>query len=160
MPSLPYSNRVAHQFLPFGGGIAAGAITALKHHPFMNFFQRRKLFKKANFLDLRPVRLLGHQLRDDGKISLLMPRFKNRVNSALFQPNSKGQFINIKLDRFGGHTWLLIDGESNVAQICSGLNEQFPEELQPLDETEVRVTNFLAMLYQERYITFREIQDK
>jgi hypothetical protein len=126
----------------------------------MNYFQRRKILKKSNFLDLRPVRVLGHELRDDGGITLLMPRFKNRVNAALFQPNSKGHFIFIKLDRFGGHTWLLIDGQATVAQICSKLKEQFPEELQPVEETEVRVTNFLSLLYQERYITFREIQDK
>ena len=126
----------------------------------MNFFQRRKFFKKANFLDLRPVRVLGHEKREDGGISLLMPRFKSRVNSALFQLNSKDKFIYIKLDRFGGHTWLLIDGYATVSQICAKLKEQFPEELQPVEETEVRVTNFLSLLYQERYITFREIQDK
>ena len=126
----------------------------------MNFFKRRRLFKKVNFLDIRPVRVLGHELRDDGGISLLMPRFKNRINAALFQPNSKGHFIFIKLDRFGGHTWLLIDGDATVAQICSKLKERFPEELQPIEETETRVTNFLSLLYQERYITFREIQDE
>jgi hypothetical protein len=98
-------------------------------------------------------------LRADGGITLLMPRFRSKVNSTLFQPGSKEKFIFIKLDRFGGHTWLLIDGQANVAQICSKLKEQFPEELQPLEETEARVTNFLSRLYQERYITFREIQE-
>jgi hypothetical protein len=126
----------------------------------MNFFQRRRIFKKANFLDLRPVRVLGHELRKDGGITLLMPRFKNKINSALFQPNSKEKFIFIKLDRFGGHTWLLIDGYDTVAEICLKLKDRFPEELHPVEETEERVTQFLSMLYQQRYITFREIQDK
>jgi len=125
----------------------------------MNFFKRRRIFKQANFLDLTPVRVLGHETRDDGGITLLMPRFKNRINSALFQPNSKGKTIFIKLDRFGGHTWLLIDGNSTVAEICDRLKMQFPEELHPLEETEDRVTKFLSLLYQQRYITFREIQD-
>ena len=65
----------------------------------MNYFQRRRIFKQANFLDLRPVRVLGHEVREDGGITMLMPRFKNKVNSALFQPNSKGKFITIRLDR-------------------------------------------------------------
>ena len=125
----------------------------------MNFFKRRRVLSKANFLDLTPLRVLGHTTREDGGITLLMPRFKNRINAALFQPNSKGKFISIKLDRFGGHTWLLIDGQCTVAKICSNLIEQFPEELQPVEETEERVTNFLSLLYQERYITFHEIQD-
>jgi hypothetical protein len=123
----------------------------------MNFFKRRKILKQANFLDLRPVRVLGHEVRDDGGITLLMPRFKNRINATLFQPTSKDTFILIKLDRFGGHTWLLIDGHATVAEICTKLKEQFPEELNPLDETEARVTKFLSLLYQQRYITFREI---
>ncbi|MDP1622086.1 MAG: PqqD family peptide modification chaperone [Bacteroidales bacterium] len=126
----------------------------------MNFFRRRQIFKKSNFLDLTPIRVLGHELRDDGGVTLLMPRFNNRINAALFQPNSKEKFIFIKLDRFGGHTWLLIDGYSNVAQICLKLKEQFPDELQPVEELEERVTKFLSMLYQQRYITFSEIQDK
>jgi hypothetical protein len=126
----------------------------------MNYFKRRQILKKSNFLDLTPVRVLGHEFRDDGGITLLMPRFKNKVNSTLFQPASKEKFIFIKLDRFGGHTWLLIDGLANVAQICSKLKEQFPEELQPLEEAEARVTGFLSRLYQERYITFREIQEE
>ncbi len=123
----------------------------------MNFFQRRKIFKQANFLDLRPTRVLGHEFRDDGGINLLMPRFKNRINSALFQPPSKEKTIFIKLDRFGGHTWLLIDGVSTVAQICDKLKKQFPEELTPVEETEHRVTQFLSLLYQQRYISFVEI---
>jgi hypothetical protein len=126
----------------------------------MNFFKRRRILQKANFLDLRPVRKLDHELRDDGGINLLMPRFKNQLNAALFQPNRKGKFISIKLDRFGGHTWLQIDGQINVAQICSRLKEQFSEELTPVDETEERVTKFLTLLYDQRYITFREIQEE
>jgi hypothetical protein len=126
----------------------------------MNFFQRRKILKKANFLDLRPVRVLSHEVRDDGAINLLMPRFKNRINSALFQPNSRGKIIIIKLDRFGSHTWLLIDGYSTVAEISQKLKEQFTEELKPIEETEERVTKFLSLLYQQRYITFLEIQDQ
>jgi hypothetical protein len=125
----------------------------------MNFFKRRRILKKVNFLDLRPVRILRHEVRDDGGINLLMPRFKNRINSTLFQPSSKEKIIPIKLDRFGGHTWLLIDGETNIEQICIKLKARFPDELQPVEETEVRVTDFIALLYRERYITFREIQD-
>ena len=126
----------------------------------MNFFKRRKILKKINFLDVRPVRLLSHEVREDGGITLLMPRFKNRFNATLFQPASKDKFIFIKLDRFGSHSWLLIDGDSTVTQICTKLREQFPEELKPIEETEDRVTKFISLLYQQRYITFLEIQDQ
>jgi len=123
----------------------------------MNTFQRRKFLKRTNFLDLTPVRVLGHECRGDGKITLLMPRFKNRYWSRMFQPRSKGEFIRIKLDEFGSPTWLQIDGNSTVSGICNRLKEQFPEALQPLEEVEQRITKFLSMLYLQRYITFREI---
>ncbi|MDD4603793.1 MAG: PqqD family peptide modification chaperone [Bacteroidales bacterium] len=123
----------------------------------MNFFQRRKILKKANFLDLHPVRVLQHEVRDDGEINLLMPRFKNRLSASLFQPPKKSHFIQIKLDHFGSQTWILIDGVSSVTDICNALRQQFPDEMKPLEETEERVTKFLSLLYQERYISFLEI---
>jgi hypothetical protein len=125
----------------------------------MNFFQRRKILKRSNFLDLTPVRVLTHEIRPDGLVVLLMPRFKNRVSATLFQPPSKEKHIRIKLDRFGSQTWLLINGQSTVGQISEVLNEKYPEELQPPEETGMRVSKFLSLLYQQRYITFHEIQD-
>ena len=125
----------------------------------MNFFQRRRILKQVNFLDLRPVRVIEHEVREEGLVNVLLPRFKNRVASALFQPGRKDPVIRIKLDRFGGQTWLLIDGVSKVSQICEKLAEAFPEELTVAEENIDRVTKFLSLLYRERYITFREIQD-
>jgi len=125
----------------------------------MNFFQRRKILKKVNFLDLRPVRLMEHEVREDGGITILLPRFKNRVSSSLFQPRSKDRLIYIRLDRFGSRTWLLIDGQSTVSAISGKLLGQSPGELANREETDERVTKFLSLLYQERYITFREIED-
>jgi hypothetical protein len=124
----------------------------------MNFFQRRKILKRSNFLDLTPVRLMEHEFREEGKITLLMPRFKNKYWSRMLQARSKGEFIHIKLDESGSDTWMLLDGKSSVHAICEKLKEQFPEKLIPLDDTEIRVTRFLTFLYHQRYITFIEIQ--
>ena len=124
----------------------------------MNFFQRRKILKHANYLDLHPVRVLDHEVREDGNLNLLMPRFKKRITSALFQPRSKESYIPIKLDRFGSATWLLIDSQKDVGEISSLLNRQFSEELTTPEETDDRVTKFLTFLYHQRYITFTEIQ--
>ncbi len=124
----------------------------------MNFFKRRKILKKSNFLDLHPVRALSHQLREDGKVTLLMPRFKNKINATLFQPPSKDRYIYINLDRFGSLAWLHIDGEKTVSEISKQLMDQFPDALSSPDETDERVTKFLSLLYQQRYVTFREIQ--
>jgi hypothetical protein len=126
----------------------------------MNFFRRRKILKRMNSLDLTPVRLMEHTVRDDGNVSILLPRFQNRFSSALFQPSRKARLIPIRLDMTGSAIWLLIDGQRIVGEICRIMQEQHPEKMQPPSETEKRITEFLALLYRERYITFREISDK
>jgi hypothetical protein len=103
--------------------------------------------------------LLAHSIREDGNLSILMPRFKNRISARIFQPGRKKPEIPIKLDRFGSATWLLIDSVTNVEIICRKLEEMYPESLLSREETEERVTRFLSMLYQQRYITFTEISD-
>lgn len=126
----------------------------------MNFWQKRKILKTSNFLDLRPVKRLDHRDRDDGCVDLLMPRFRKQWQAKMLQPRGKERFIHIKLDRFGSLVWRLIDGTTPAGEIGEKLNEAFPAEMQPPGETPVRVTKFLALLYQQRYITFREILDE
>jgi hypothetical protein len=126
----------------------------------MNFFQRSRLLKKVNSLDLTPLRLLDHTDEEGARVSLLMPRFHATIWKPLFQHRTRRKFIPIKLDEFGSATWLLMDGSTKVSGIAAKLREQFPEKLQPGDDTETRVANFIFMLYNQRYITFREIQNQ
>jgi methionine synthase II (cobalamin-independent) len=51
----------------------------------------------------------------------------------------------------------LIDGHKKVAEICLEVQESKTDKLQPPDETEKRITEFLSLLYREKYISFREI---
>ena len=46
----------------------------------------------------------------------------------------------------------------STGEICNNLKQTFPDKLQPIEETEERVGKFLSMLYQQRFISFREIQ--
>ncbi len=124
----------------------------------MNFFQRRRLLKKVNSLDLTPLRLLDHTAGEGAKVSVLLPRFQGTPWKPLFQRRIKRKFIPINLDEFGSATWLLIDGRSTVAQICNGLRAQFPEQLKEGDDTEARVSKFIFVLYDQRYITFKEFE--
>ena len=126
----------------------------------MNFFQRRKILKNVNYLDLTPVRLMEDCLTDNGRIDILLPRFKRKIWREVSRNSKKGEYIRIHLDELGSAIWLLIDGQKKVMTICNELNKIKAEKLQPFEETEKRVTQFLSMLYQERYISFREILPK
>ena len=123
----------------------------------MNFFQRRKILKKANYLHLRPVRRSGHEVREDGTVDILMPRFNNKFWSEVYRRSRKGEFIRIHLDSVGSALWLLIDGEADVEKISAGLDAKFPGRFPNPEDAEKKVTQFFTLLYHQDYITFREI---
>jgi hypothetical protein len=126
----------------------------------LNFFQRRKILKKANYLDLTPLRMMDFETLEDGKVDILMPRFNHHILKRALQPHWKKEFIRIHLDEIGSAIWKKIDGLSNVNEICNRLQTTYPEKLHPQQETEKRITDFLSLLYRERYITFREITEE
>jgi hypothetical protein len=123
----------------------------------LNFFQRRKILKKANYLDLTPLRQLGFEELGNGRVDILMPRFKNPAMKRALQPRRKQEYIRIHLDATGSAIWMEIDGNINVLEIINRVQAAHPDKLDPPGETAKRVTDFLSLLYQERYITFREI---
>jgi hypothetical protein len=125
----------------------------------MNFFQRRKILKSVNYLDLVPVRTMEYRPAEEGKIDILLPRFKNNFWREAYRKSRKGEYIYIHLDPQGSAIWLAIDGRKNVNALCTEVNILHPGLFQPADETAARVTQFLSLLYQQRYITFREITD-
>ena len=59
----------------------------------MNFLQRRKILKSVNYLDLTPVRMMEHKLTGEGKIDILLPRFKNTFWREVYRKSAKGEFI-------------------------------------------------------------------
>jgi len=124
----------------------------------LNFFQRRKILRNANTLELHPVRLHEHQYTKDGNICLIVPKFQKRWMRDFFISGHRKKHFTIYLDELGTATWLEIDGEKSVQQISDRLKTKLDEQIQPLDEVEDRVTKFLSQLYEQRYITFRELQ--
>jgi len=123
----------------------------------LNFFERRKVLKEINSLDLTPVRQMEFETNDKGKVDILMPRFRNAVLKRALHSKRKGEYIRIHLDDLGSAIWMQVDGKMNVHELCTRLQTTHPEKLNPPEETEERVAKFLSLLYQERYLTFREI---
>jgi hypothetical protein len=119
-----------------------------------NFFERRKIFKKANYLDLTPIIIFNSEESDDGLITILIPRFKGKfMNNYIVR--EKARYIYLKLDELGSATWKEIDGVKNVGQICELLKEKLGDKLTNAEE---RVTKFLSILYNNRHVSFREIE--
>jgi hypothetical protein len=120
----------------------------------MNFFQRRAILKKANFLDLTPVRIIKEETDKDNIVTLLVPKFTSKFGAKYLQPRIKSPYIKMKLDQLGSASWLAIDGSKKVADIIVELEKTFGEKITPASE---RFTKFLTILYDQKLIVYQEI---
>jgi len=122
----------------------------------MNFFERRRFFKKTNLLDLTPVRLHEYEEDETGKVVILVKKFKD-VRFSLFVLGRHSPVIRIRLDEIGSEVWKAMDGVSNVATLLDRLNTQWNEIPEKTSGLEKRLAGFLSIMYDNRYISFREI---
>lgn len=122
----------------------------------MNFFQRRKALKGVNYLELTPFRRYSHESREDNLITVLTPRFENKFLATYLRNPLKPVFVKTKLDALGSAAWIEIDGTRTVREICSVLTEKLGDKISPCEE---RVTRYLTMLYLDKFISFKEIEE-
>jgi hypothetical protein len=120
----------------------------------VSFSERRKILKAANYLELTPLRVFGEEISDDNLVTILIPKFQSKFAQQFINPRMKSSVIKLKLDELGSAVWLLIDGKRTVDKIAQLLLEKFGNKIEPVNE---RLTKFLTGLYEQRYITFQEI---
>ncbi len=120
----------------------------------LNFFQRRRILKKLNYLDATPIRNCEFETNETGIVTLVIPKFKNKkFNDFMLGPRKR--YFRLTLEELGSAVWLQIDGRTKVSDICTKVYEICGEKIMPAEE---RVTKFLTTLYESRYITFAEIE--
>ncbi|MGK9367301.1 PqqD family protein [Melioribacter sp. Ez-97] len=120
----------------------------------MDFFRRRKILKDKNYLDLTPVRKVEHE-QEGNLVTLLIPKFTSAFAVKFIAPRMKSKYIKLKLDELGSASWLEIDGNTSVGELCNRLRNKFGEKIEPVEE---RLTRFLTRLYMEKIISFKEIE--
>ncbi len=121
----------------------------------ITYFKRIQFFRKANALELTPIARLQSETGDDGLVTLLIKKFKNDRVAAFVIPGTKSKIIRLKLDETGSKVWNSIDGISKIGQISHVLREKSDDGFPQAEE---RVSQFLMRMYQDRFITFKEIQ--
>ncbi|MCX8107044.1 MAG: PqqD family protein [Ignavibacterium album] len=120
-------------------------------------FKKNKNLSEVNYLELTPVRNYNHIVEDINKVSVLIPRFTNKILVKYLVPRLKSPDIKVKLDKFGSAAWLKADGNNNVQTICDELLSEFGDEINPVVE---RVTKFYSQLYQYQFISFKELKER
>jgi hypothetical protein len=121
----------------------------------MNFFKRRRILKKLNYLEATPVRKCDFKTDENGIVILIIPKFKNEKFNQWFL-NSRKRHFSISLDELGSVVWQQIDGHCKVYDICNKAVEILGDKIQPVEE---RITKFLTKLYDSRFISFKELED-
>ncbi len=121
----------------------------------MNYFQRRRILRQISASDLIPVRIHGHDIKE-GKVVILAPKFESKWMHNLF-PRTEKLFYRIKLDELGSVTWLNISGDKTIAEITQTIVHEFAEKSASFDEADSRISKFMSLLYDWKYITFRQI---
>lgn len=121
----------------------------------LSFKERRRILKNANYLELTPFRICNEETDENGLVTILSPKFKNRFAVKYIAPRLRQQFFRIKLDELGSAVWKEIDGTRNVRQLASVLQERFGERIAPVFE---RLPKYLTSLYLQDFISFNEIK--
>jgi len=103
---------------------------------------------------MTPIPKVGYEQKDDGTISLLIPRFKNEWAKRLFISKNKSPFIKANLDELGSRTFKLANGERTIYEISKLLEDQSSEEIA---DAMMRVSKFFGALYTNHLIEIKEI---
>jgi hypothetical protein len=123
----------------------------------MSFFKKNKELKNVNYLELTPVRNYKFVTEEDGRVSVLIPRFTNKILVNLIGSRMKNPDVKVILDEFGSGVWLEVDGTRNVSSICELMSAKFGERIHPAVE---RVTKYFSQLYNYQIISFKELNKK
>lgn len=117
---------------------------------------RKKKDPELNLLELVPEPLIDHETGEDGMVTLLDPRFKNRLMKKIFEPRLKSPWMKVRLDEVGTAVWKRIDGSATVGEIGSELREEFGEDIEPCFE---RLSMFFSQLELSGFIRYRNIDE-
>lgn len=120
-------------------------------------FNTNRILKNSNAADLIPIRIHSHEIDQNGLVTILVPKFKKTWISNFLKLKDRSRFIHIELDELGTATWLAIDGVKSIGLIVSELNDKLGQKIYPAEE---RVVKFINGLYNNRYITFKQLLDK
>jgi hypothetical protein len=119
------------------------------------FNRKKKDLSDINYLELTPHHLFDHVIEENGKVSVLIPRFTNKILVKTLSHMLKSPFVKTKFDEFGSQVWLEIDGKKKVLDISTNLKQKFGERIDPVEE---RLTRFLTQLYNYKFVSFYEIK--
>lgn len=111
---------------------------------------RRRSYSRDEFLELKPKRRDFRWIEEDGKIRIIVPKFRSRIGRSFCRLLGKEENFTANLDEKGSIIWKLCDGRHTVRKILEELQQRYPEE-KDLDQ---RLFLYLYNLKKLGYITY------
>ena len=96
-----------------------------------------------------PVRSVPFEMREEGLVTLLRPKFVTPWLAWVLPFLSRPVF-RVKLDEVGSFLWLQMDGRRTTAEVCDLLKARFGERVEPVHE---RALTFLYQMLEGRFLT-------
>lgn len=107
---------------------------------------------EINLLDLIPKRVAKYEQSGDGLITILKPKFKNKLLVKYLLPRLKSPNFKVNLDQFGSFVWKQCDGKNTVEQIGNLLKEKFKNDIEPVYD---RLAVFIQSVARYRFIEYK-----
>jgi hypothetical protein len=120
----------------------------------LSFKERKKILKNVNTLDLTPIKLHTEEIDGEDLVTVLVPKFKNEIAKKYIAPKLKSADFKIKFDKLGSAVWMNMNGKKNVQEIIKNVSMKFGDEIQQAEE---RIIKFIFQLYEQKLISFNEI---
>lgn len=104
-----------------------------------------------NLFELVPVRAVRFEDDADGRVVLLVPKFRAKLFVRFLVPRLSKPDQRVRLDAIGTFVWQQCDGRATVAELGRRAWERFGGERESLEQ---RAAEFVARLAAERCLTF------
>ena len=121
----------------------------------MNRTARR--FAGIDFMELLPAPRVGHEVGpEEGKITLLIPRYTGTLLGRFLQPrlSEEKKYIRLPLDLRGALIWQHMDGKTKVVDLVHLFGENFEEDRQDVAE---RLSGYLYAMWENKFIEFKNL---
>lgn len=105
--------------------------------------------KIKQILKTYPKRNRVKWIHEKERIVLIYPKDFSKLESWLHQRIGGPSSIRRPLDEIGSKIWLMSDGKHTVMDICTVLDEEYREDIEPVLD---RVTKFLEVLLRSNLI--------
>ncbi len=109
------------------------------------------------FEDLAPVHRHRWEEREDGLVTVLVPKFTSRFARRWLVPLLARPEMRVRLDALGTFVWKQCDGTATLRQIADRVAAQFGGER---EAALVGVVKFVRKLAREESLTFHPLRDE